>query len=234
MKYEIFTQPDFTVKEMAALIDHSLLMPYTSQKEMDAFLDEIKRYGFKVACVNNSYVEYAAKVLAGTGASVTCTVAFPFGQLAPEVKAREVEDTIKRGAAAVDVVMNIGAAKSGDWDLLYKDMSLCAEAAHKQNVSIKSILEVCYLTDAEIVKACQTAIKAGMDFVKTSTGYGTNTALLGNVKLMKDTVGTDMGVKASGPIGNYYTARAMLYAGAQRLGYRAGVDILRGCPDWQE
>jgi len=233
-KYEVFTQKDFTVKEMASLIDYSLLVPYTSAGEMKAFLDNAKKYGFKVICVNNNYTAMAQKGLEGTGITTATVVAFPFGALTPENKAAEVEGAIRLGAGAIDIVANIGALKSADWDLAYKDMSYCVEAAHKHNISIKVILECCYLTREEIIKGCEIAKKAGMDYVKTSTGFGTSAAVLGDVKLMKQMVGVEMGVKAAGPIGDYETAVAMLHAGAQRLGSRRGIDILKGCPDWAE
>lgn len=233
-KYRIITQKDFSVKEMAALIDFSMLVPYASQQEMEKFLKDTQVYGFKVACVNNSYTAMAARAFAGTDIKVATVVAFPFGALTPENKAAEVESAIKLGAGAIDIVTNIGALKSADWDLSYRDMASCAEAAHKHGIEIKVILECCYLTRDEIVKGCQIAQKAGLDYVKTSTGFGTSAAVLGDVKLMKTIVGEDMGVKAAGPIGDYETAVAMLHAGAQRLGSRRGIDILKGCPDWRD
>jgi deoxyribose-phosphate aldolase len=233
-KYEVFTQKDFTVKEMAALIDYSLLVPYTSQNEMKQFLKNTKDYGFKVACVNNCYTELAAIEFSGTDITVATVAAFPFGALTPQNKAAEVLSAIKLGAGAIDIVANIGALKSADWELAYKDMALCVEVAHKHDIMIKVILECCYLTREEIIKGCEIAKKAGMDYVKTSTGFGSGAAILGDVKLMKQTVGTDMGVKAAGPIGDYETAAAMLHAGAQRLGSRRGIDILMGCPDWKD
>jgi deoxyribose-phosphate aldolase len=233
-KYEIFTQKDFTVKEMAALIDYSLLVPYTSESEIKAFLENAKKYGFEVVCVNNCYTEMAVKELAGAGITVATVVAFPFGALTPENKAAEVESAIKLGAGTVDMVVNIGALKSADWELAHKDMALCVKTAHKHGISIKVILECCYLTREEIIKGCEIAKQAGMDYVKTSTGFGSGAAILGDVKLMKQTVGVDMGVKAAGPIGDYDTAVAMLHAGAQRLGSRRGIDILKGCPDWKD
>lgn len=233
-KYEIITQKDFTMKEMAALIDYSLLVPYASQQEVEKFLKDAKDYEFKVVFVNNSYIAMAARALAGSDITVASVAAFPFGALTPENKAAEVESAIKLGAGTIDIVTNIGALKSADWDLSYRDMASCAEAAHKHGIEIKVILECCYLTREEIVKGCQIAKKAGLDYVKTSTGFGTSAAVLGDVKLMKATVGEDMGVKAAGPIGDYETAVAMLHAGAQRLGSRRGIDILKGCPDWRD
>ncbi len=234
MSYEVIQQEQFTVAEMAALIDHSLLVPYASRSDLDRFIADVFKYGFRVACLNNCNTEYAVERFAGTGVKVATVTSFPFGALTPEDKAGEIENSIARGAGLVDVVMNIGAAKSGDWDLLYRDMATCAEAEHKHGIEIKVILECCYLTREEIVKSCQSAKKAGMDYVKASTGFGSGAAVLGDVKLMKDTVGTDMGVKSAGPIGDFVTAVAFLHAGAQRLGIRRGVEILQGCTDWDQ
>ena len=233
-KYEILTQPSFTKAEMAALIDHSLLVPMTSKEEMTRFLAEVRDNGFKIACVNNSYTEYAANFLAGTDVKVATVVAFPFGALCPESKAAEVTRSIALGAGTIDMVMNIGAAKTGDWELLYRDMSLCVEAAKKHGISIKTILECCYLTREEKIEACRVAMRAGMDYVKTSTGFGSGACTLGDVKLLKDVVGTDFGVKAAGPVADYETAAALLHHGASRIGSRRAMDILRGCPDWKD
>jgi deoxyribose-phosphate aldolase len=203
---------------------------------VEVFIDEIKDYDFKVACVNNCYTEYCANKLAGTDAIVGTAVSFPFGILTPDSKASELELTIKKGAGTVDVVCNIGAIKSADWELLYRDMASCVEVAHKYGLEIKAIIETCYLTKEEKIKACEIAIKADMDYVKTSTGFGTGAftsiATLGDVKLMKKTVGMDMGVKASGPITDYDTAVALINAGAHRIGSRKGVELLKGCSDY--
>lgn len=231
MTYPITTKTEFTRAEMAALIDHSLLVPYTSEAEMDRFLHEVKDNGFKVACVNNCYTKKAAEFFKGTDIKVATVVAFPFGALDPESKAAEVERSIALGAGTIDIVSNIGAIKSHNWDLLRADYGQCAAAAHAHGISIKVILECCYLTDEEKVKACEIAMATGMDYVKTSTGFGSGAAILGDVKLMKQVVGDKLGVKAAGPIADYETARAMLMIGADRLGSRRGMDILAGCPD---
>lgn len=233
-KYEVYTQDDFKMSELAPLIDHSLLAPTSTEQELKDFVDGAVKYGFKVVCVNNSNTAKCVELLKGTDISVATVVAYPFGALSPRSKAIEVENAIAEGATIVDMVINIGAVKSGNWDRVYEEMCLCEKAAHKHGVEIKVILECCYLTDEEKVKASELAKKAGLDFVKTSTGYGPTSAVLGDVILMKNTVGTDMGVKASGPIGDYATAVAMLKAGASRIGSRRGIDILKGCPDWRE
>ena len=230
MSYPITTKTDFTRAEMAALIDHSLLVPYTTEAEMDRFLLEVRDNGFKVACVNNCYTKKASEFLKGTDITVATVVAFPFGALAPAFKAAEVKRSIALGAGTIDIVSNIAAIKSHNWDLLRADYNECVEAAHNRGISIKAILECCYLTDEEKVKACEIAMECGMDYVKTSTGFGSGAAVLGDVKLMKDVVGDKMGVKAAGPIADYQTARAMLMIGADRLGSRRGMDILAGCP----
>lgn len=238
MRYPIITQKDFTVKEMAARIDHSLLVPYATQNDVRSFIEEVKKYGFKIACLNNSYTELGVKLLEGYDAKVATVIAFPFGALTPDNKALEVENAIKLGAGTVDMVINIGAIKSADWDLAYRDMATCAERAHKFGVTIKAIIETCYLTREEKIKACEIAVKANMDFVKTSTGFGVSgynsLGWLGDIKLMKDVVGDRLGVKAAGPIPDYETACALIHTGAERVGSRVGVNILKGCPDWSD
>ncbi|MDY3618636.1 deoxyribose-phosphate aldolase [Agathobaculum sp.] len=231
MNYPITTKTDFSRAEMAAKIDHSMLVPYTTEAEIDQFLHEVRDNGFKVACVNNCYTKKAAEFFRGTDIKVATVVAFPFGALEPASKAAEVERSIALGAGTIDIVSNIGAIKSHDWALLREDYAACAAAAHGHGITIKAILECCYLTDAEKIRACEIAMETGMDYVKTSTGFGTGAAILGDVKLMKDVVGEKLGVKAAGPIADYQTARAMLMIGADRLGSRRGMDILRGCPD---
>lgn len=232
--YDIITKKDFTVAEMAALIDNSLLVPPTSAADIEEFLKKSVNYGFKVVCVNNSYTRLSKKILAGTDVKIATVVAFPFGALVPDAKAAEAESAIAEGADLIDFVNNVGAIKSGDWDLIRKEYTLMAETCHKHNIEVKVILECCYLTKDEIVKACEIAKECGLDYVKTSTGFGTGAAVLGDVKLMKDTVGVDLGVKAAGPIADYETAVAMLNHGANRLGSRRGVDILAGCTDWSD
>ena len=236
-KYETISQESFTMNELAALIDHSLLTPFTTRSDLDRFLSEIVDYNFQVACLNNVNTEYGANKLAGTGAIVATVVAFPFGALAPDAKAAEVENAIKKGAGTIDIVCNIGAIKSAEWDLVYRDMAECAEMSHKYDRTIKAILETCYLTREEIAETCKIAKKAGMDYVKTSTGFATagfiSLATIGEVKLMKSIVGMDMGVKASGPIGDYDTAVALIHAGAHRIGSRKGVELLKGCSDYK-
>ena len=237
-KYETITKKSFTMEELAKLIDHSLLTPFTTRKDIDNFLDEIISYGFKVGCVNNCYMEYCVKKLEGKDAIIAGVVAFPFGALAPDAKAAEVENCINKGAGTIDVVSNIGAIKSAEWDLVYEDMARCVEVAHKYELSIKSIIETCYLSQDEKIKSCSIAKKAGMDYVKTSTGFGTggliSTAYIGDIKLMKQVVGTDMGVKAAGPIWDYDTAVALINAGAHRIGSRKGVELLKGCTDYSD
>jgi len=234
--YEIITQTSFTMKEMAALIDHSMLVPFASKADLDTFLRQVVDYDFKVCCLNNSNTEYAANKLAGTDHIIATVVAFPFGALSPDSKAAEIEQAIKKGAGAIDIVSNIGAIKSAEWDLVYRDFVACAEMANKYGIKVKAINETCYLTAEEIIKSCAVAKKAGLEFVKTSTGFGIfgyySMANLHDIKLMKKVVGTDMGVKASGPIGDYETAVAFLNAGASRLGSRRGIDILKGCSDY--
>lgn len=234
-KYETITKKDFTVKEMTSILEHSLLVPYASQDDVRVFIEnDVKRYGFKICCLNNCNVELGAKLLAGTDVIIDTGIAFPFGTLTPECKEAEIERAIGLGAGEIDIVTNIGAIKSADWDLVYRDMSICADKIHSYGKVAKVILECCYLTKEEIVKGCEIAMKAGMDYVKTSTGFGPSAAILGDVALMKKVVGDDFGVKPAGPIGDYETAVAMINAGAHRIGSRRSVEILHGCTDWKD
>ncbi|MHB1314692.1 MAG: deoxyribose-phosphate aldolase [Christensenellales bacterium] len=226
-KYETITKSNFTQAELAKLIDHSLLFAYTTTDEILAFLKDIKEYKFGCACVNSIYTEMAAKELKGYDVLLATTIGYPWGTLPYELKVNEAEYVIKKGAGTIDYVISIGAAKGHDWDYLKKEMDAIKAVAVKYGVTCKAIIECCYLTDEEKVKSALIAKNAGFDFVKTSTGFGSGWCTVPDVKLLKETVGADMGVKASGKITDFKTALELLQAGASRLGTRAGVDILK-------
>jgi deoxyribose-phosphate aldolase len=210
---------------LAKYIDHTILRPDATLADVSVICEEAKQYGFASVCVNPSFIEYVSKSLAGSGVAPCAVIGFPLGATPSVVKAFETETVIGQGATEVDMVMNIGAAKSGVWALVQNDIKAVVDAA-RGRAHIKVIIETCLLTDEEKVKACEAAKSAGADFVKTSTGFSTGGATIEDVKLMRDTVGLGMGVKASGGIRDIDSAVAMLSAGATRLGTSAGVKIV--------
>ena len=207
-------------------IDHTLLKPDASQEQIETLIEEAKKYDFASVCVNPTWVSFAAQSLKGTDVKVCTVIGFPLGANTPELKAFETSDAIRNGANEIDMVINIGALKSQNFDLVEKDIRAVVEAA--KGTLVKVIIETCLLTDDEKVKACQIAQKAGADFVKTSTGFSTGGATVEDVALMRKTVGPDMGVKASGGARSYEDALAFIEAGATRIGASSGVAIMEG------
>ena len=207
-------------------IDHTLLKPDASQEQIETLIEEAKKYEFASVCVNPTWVSFAAQALKATDVEVCTVIGFPLGANTPELKAFETSDAIQNGANEVDMVINIGALKSRNFDLVERDIRAVVEAA--KGTLVKVIIETCLLTDDEKVKACQIAQKAGADFVKTSTGFSTGGATVADVALMRKTVGPDMGVKASGGARSYEDALAFIKAGATRIGASSGVAIMEG------
>ncbi|MCD1276915.1 deoxyribose-phosphate aldolase [Streptococcus sinensis] len=207
-------------------IDHTLLKPDASQEQIMNLIEEATEHDFASVCVNPTWVAFAAQALKGTDVKVCTVIGFPLGANTPEVKAFEAEDAIQNGADEIDMVINIGALKSQDYELVEKDIRAVVEAA--KGTLVKVIIETCLLTDDEKVKACQIAQKAGTDFVKTSTGFSTGGATVADVALMRKTVGLNMGVKASGGARSYEDALAFIKAGATRIGASSGVAIMEG------
>ena len=207
-------------------IDHTLLKPDASQEQIETLIEEAKKYDFASVCVNPTWVNFAAQALKATDVKVCTVIGFPLGANTPELKAFETSDAIQNGANEVDMVINIGALKSRNFDLVERDIRAVVEAA--KGTLVKVIIETCLLTDDEKVKACQIAQKAGADFVKTSTGFSTGGATVADVALMRKTVGPDMGVKASGGARSYEDALAFIEAGATRIGASSGVAIMEG------
>ncbi|RSJ91177.1 deoxyribose-phosphate aldolase [Streptococcus cristatus] len=207
-------------------IDHTLLKPDASQEQIETLIEEAKKYDFASVCVNPTWVNFAAQALKATDVKVCTVIGFPLGANTPELKAFETSDAIQNGANEVDMVINIGALKSRNFDLVERDIRAVVEAA--KGTLVKVIIETCLLTDDEKVKACQIAQKAGADFVKTSTGFSTGGATVADVALMRKTVGPDMGVKASGGARSYEDALAFIKAGATRIGASSGVAIIEG------
>ena len=217
-----------TPEEMAACIDHTNLKPQAGREEILTLCREAMTLKTASVCVNPSYVKLVSQTLAGSGVTTCCVVGFPLGATTPNVKAFEAAEAVANGAREVDMVLNIGAVKSSDWALVERDIAAVVNAVDGQ-AKVKVSLETCLLTEEEKVLACQAAKRVGADFVKTSTGFSTGGATVEDVRLMRRTVGPEMGVKASGGVRTYADAVAMLEAGATRLGASAGRAIIEGC-----
>jgi deoxyribose-phosphate aldolase len=214
--------------EMNQYIDHTLLKPEATLAQVEKLCQEARENKFFSVCINSYYVKKAAALLAGSGVKVCTVVGFPLGASTMETKRFEAMKAIADGASEIDMVMNISAAKSGDWQYVLDDMSSLAQVCHAQGKLLKVILETALLSEEEKKKACELAVKAGVDFVKTSTGFSTAGATEADVKLMRSIVGKDMGVKASGGIRDATTAKIMIQSGATRLGTSASVEIVKG------
>jgi deoxyribose-phosphate aldolase len=211
--------------DLAAMIDHTLLKPEATAEQISKLCQEALQYEFKSVCINPFWVPLAAMLLKGSKVDICTVIGFPLGAITASAKANEVVEAIKNGATEVDMVLNIGALKSGQYDVVLNDIKTVVHAA-KRGTIVKVILETGLLTDAEKVKACELCKQAGADFVKTSTGFGPGGATVEDIALMRKTVGEKMGVKASGGIRNYETAMAMVKVGANRIGASAGIAIV--------
>ncbi|HEL1612311.1 TPA: deoxyribose-phosphate aldolase [Streptococcus suis] len=207
-------------------IDHTILKPETTKEQVAQILAEAKEYDFASVCVNPTWVAYAAQELKDSDVKVCTVIGFPLGANTPALKAFETKDAIENGADEIDMVINIGALKSKNDELVLEDIQ--AVVAASGDKLVKVIIETCLLTDEEKVKACELSKEAGADFVKTSTGFSTGGATVEDVALMRKTVGPDMGVKASGGARSYEDAIAFIDAGATRIGASSGVAIMKG------
>jgi deoxyribose-phosphate aldolase len=207
-------------------IDHTLLKPETTADMIDKLCAEAKQYDFASVCVNPVWVKRSAELLKGTDVKVCTVIGFPLGANTPAVKAAETRDAIANGATEVDMVINVGALKSGDLELVKQDIAAVVEAAG--GVLVKVILETGLLTEEEKVTACKLSVEAGADYVKTSTGFGPGGATVEDIALMRKTVGPNIGVKASGGVRDRASALAMIEAGASRIGASAGIAIVSG------
>ncbi len=208
-------------------IDHTALKPEATLTQIEKLCAEAKEYEFFSVCVNSYYVRKAVQLLGGSSVKVCTVVGFPLGASTMETKRFEAMKAVAEGAREIDMVMNISAAKSQDWQYVLDDMSSLAQVCHQQGALLKVIFETCLLNESEKKMACELAVKAKVDFVKTSTGFSTGGATIEDVKLMRSLVGT-MGVKASGGIRDLETAMKMIEAGATRLGTSASVEIMKG------
>lgn len=210
----------------AKYIDHTLLAMNATKEQIHKLCDEAREYNFYSVCVNSGYVPLAADLLKGSNVKVCSVVGFPLGAMLTSVKVFETEMAIKSGAQEIDMVINVGWLKSNAWKEVKEDIDAVFKACG--NVPLKVILETCLLSKEEIVKICLICKEIGVAFVKTSTGFSVSGATIEDVKLMRETVGEKMGVKASGGIRDRQTAEKMIQAGASRLGASAGIAIVSG------
>ena len=214
--------------DLAGYIDHTLLKPDATAAEIDELADEAREYEFASVCVNPTWVKRAAVRLQGSDAKVASVIGFPLGATTPEIKAMETRRALRDGAREVDMVINVGALKSGDTELVRRDIEKVVDAAHEGGAIVKVILETSLLTDEEKVIASALAKRAKADYVKTSTGFTGSGATVYDVALMRETVGPDMGIKASGGVRTAEDVEDMIAAGATRIGASAGVQIVTG------
>jgi deoxyribose-phosphate aldolase len=210
----------------AGLIDHTLLMPEASRDEIRKLCQEAARFGFASVCINPWYVPLAAELLRGTKVKVCTVIGFPLGATLPQVKIYEAEEAIKLGAQEIDMVINVGALKSGQDDVVQSDIRGVVDASHRGRAICKVILETALLTVEEKVRASVACKQAGADFVKTSTGFSTAGATAEDVALMRAIVGSEIGVKAAGGVRSFDDLKKMVCAGATRIGASASVKIM--------
>jgi len=213
---------------LAGMIDHTLLKPDATQQEIAQLCFEARKHNFASVCVNPTWVSLCAQLLQGSRVKVCTVIGFPLGATAPEVKAFEAQNAIEHGATEIDMVINIGALKARDLDLVAKDIRGVVNVAHSRGHIDKVILETALLSDEEKTIASLLSKEAGADFVKTSTGFASGGATVHDVALMRKVVGPQMGVKASGGVRTYEDAENMIKAGATRIGASAGVKIIQG------
>jgi deoxyribose-phosphate aldolase len=213
--------------DIARFIDHTLLKPDATQAQIAQLCHEARQHVFAAVCVNPTHIKLCADLLKDSGVDVCTVVGFPLGATPPEVKAYEAQQAIDDGATEVDMVINVGALKGGEYDLVERDIAMVTRTCHNNGALCKVIIEAALLTDQEKIKACELAKKAGADYVKTSTGFGPGGATVADVRLMRQVVGPGMGVKAAGGIRSLDDLKGMVEAGATRIGASAGVKILQ-------
>jgi len=220
-------------QEVARRIDHTLLKPEATREQIEKLCSEALTHEFATVCVNPVWVQHCTGLLAGSKTTVCTVVGFPLGATLPEVKGYEASRVVADGACEVDMVINVGALKSANYRLVEEDIAAVVAASHGAGALVKVIIEAALLDDDEKVKACVLSRLAGADFVKTSTGFGPGGATAADVALMRRVVGPEMGVKAAGGVRDFESARAMIEAGADRIGASVGVKIVqesRGTP----
>ncbi len=220
----------WTRAELAKAIDHSLLKAFSTERMAEEHCAEARAFGFYGVCVNPYWVRFCLRKLAGSGIAVCTVVGFPLGANAPESKAEEARLAVRSGAGEIDMVINVGAAKSGDWKAVEEDIRGVVAASGP--AAVKVILETCYLNGSEKARACEAAIRAGARYVQTSTGFGTGGASVDDIRILRDAIGDrDLRIKASGGIRTYHDAVQLLEAGADRIGASSGVAIVSELPE---
>ena len=217
---------NLSVKQLAGMIDHTILKPFGTAENIEKLCDEARKYEFAMVAINPAEVETCVKLLEGSPVRVGAAIGFPLGQTTTECKAFETRDAIAKGATEIDTVINVRALQKGRLDIVKKEIEEMVAICRPAGVICKVILETCYLSDAEKETVCRIAKEAGVDFVKTSTGFGTAGATVEDVALMRRVVGPEIGVKAAGGIRDLDTALAMIKAGATRIGTSSGVTIV--------
>lgn len=216
-----------TTKIMPRMIDHTLLKPESTKEQILQICDEAKEYGFATVCIQPTWIDIAKQELAGFDTGITTVIGFPLGVTSTFTKVAETRDAIASGATEIDMVLNIGALKSGDDLGVFQDIKAVVDAVKGQAI-VKVIIETGYLTVEEKILACKFSKEAGADFVKTSTGFGPGGATVEDVQLMRETVGSELGVKASGGVRDAESAARMIEAGATRIGASASITIVDG------
>lgn len=216
---------------LARMIDHTLLKPDATPDQIAQLCYEARKYGFASVCINPSYVRLCADLLRGTSVKVCTVVGFPLGASSPDVKAFEAQTALDQGATEIDMVINIGALKAKDLELVARDIRGVVTVCHARNILVKVILETALLNEEEKVTACLLSKEAGADFVKTSTGFSTGGATVEDVALMRRVVGPEMGIKAAGGVRTLADAQSMVKAGATRIGASAGVKIVQAAQE---
>lgn len=214
------------MKNLSSMIDHTILKADATSEMVKSLCEEAREYKFAAVCVNPTHIEYCKELLKDSGVKVATVIGFPLGANSSETKAFETTNAIEKGADEVDMVINVGALKDKNYDLVKNDIEAVVKAARGKAL-VKVIIETSLLTDDEKKKVCQLALDAGADFVKTSTGFSTGGATIEDVKLMKSVVGDNMEIKASGGVRDKETAEAMIQAGATRLGTSSGIKIAK-------
>ena len=217
---------NLTAEKLAGMIDHTFLKPFGTAENIEKLCAEARKYEFAMVAINPAEVETCVKLLEGSPVRVGAAIGFPLGQTTTECKAFETRDAIEKGATEIDTVINVRALQKGRLDIVKKEIEDMVAICKPAGVICKVILETCYLSDAEKETVCQIAKEAGVDFVKTSTGFGAAGATVEDVALMRRVVGPEIGVKAAGGIRDLDTALAMIKAGATRIGTSSGVSIV--------
>jgi len=214
------------MKSIPSMIDHTLLKPDATKEMIKVLCNEALEYKFGAVCVNPYHVELCKEILNGSSVKIATVIGFPLGANTKEVKAYETIDAINNGADEIDMVINIGALKDKDYKAVKDDIEAVVNASRTKAI-VKVIIETCLLTDEEKKKACELAMEAGADFVKTSTGFSTGGATVADVKLMKSIVGDKLEIKASGGVRDLKASKEMIEAGATRLGSSSGIKIVK-------